>query len=42
MLLNLLLNAVKCQSTGLITVDVQIVFGEIGSEAYTLEVAVLD
>ena len=41
-LLNLLLNAVKFQTVGLITVDVQIVFGEIGSDAYTLEVAVLD
>ena len=42
MLLNLLLNAVKFQSSGLIKVDGQIVFDEIGSDAYVLEVSVLD
>ena len=41
-LLNLLLNAVKFQQSGKITIDVQIVADGVDGNAYTLEVSVLD
>ena len=42
MLLNLLLNAVKFQQSGKITIDVQIVADGVDGNSYILEVSVLD